>query len=84
MRVVGYLGHDEQHVVVVVGAGRALALRRAGDVDGLRAHPATRTHIHSTTVHTQPLLLKRHCRGYDNLLLKERFNLRETFTLSRK
>lgn len=33
-----HLGHQEQ-VIVVGGAGGALALRRAGDVDGLRAHP---------------------------------------------
>lgn len=34
-----HLWHDEQHVVFVRGAGRRLPLRRAGDVDGLRAHP---------------------------------------------
>lgn len=35
----GYLRHDEQHVLHVVGAAGALPLRRAGDVDRLRAHP---------------------------------------------
>lgn len=37
-----HLGHDEQHVVVVGGAGGALPLRRARDVDGLRAEARAR------------------------------------------